>query len=55
MNRTKPIIVLALLLAAQTAANADSCIAKFCSPGPMDDRAMFTAIAVTIHLTNQGS
>lgn len=54
MNRTKPIIVLALLLAAQTAANADSRIAKFCSPGPMDDRAMFTAIAVTIHLTNQG-
>ncbi|PZV34344.1 hypothetical protein [Mesorhizobium kowhaii] len=78
MKRTKLIIALALLLAAQTAAEADSRIAKLCGsdhvneaasrddvrPNPggyyvaslksMDDRAMFTAIAVTIHLTNQG-
>ncbi|MDX8537016.1 MULTISPECIES: hypothetical protein [Mesorhizobium] len=32
MDRTKLIIALALLLAAQTAAKADSRIAKFCSP-----------------------
>ncbi|RWP38352.1 hypothetical protein [Mesorhizobium sp.] len=77
MNRTKLIIALALLFAAQTAAKADSRTARFCgpdhvnevalddvrpksggyyvaSPKSMDDRAMFTAIAVTIHLTNQG-
>ncbi|MES0097716.1 hypothetical protein [Mesorhizobium sp. M0019] len=77
MNRTKLIIALALLLAAQTAAKADSRIARFCGPDhvnevasddvrpnpggycvaslkSMDNRAMFTAIAVTILLTNQG-
>ncbi len=77
MNRTKPIIALALLLAAQTAAKADSRTARFCGPDQVnevasddlrpgaggyyvaslksaDDRAMFTAIAVTIHLTDQG-
>ena len=77
MKRTRFIIALALLLAAQTAAKADSRIAKL-SGGPdhvnevasddvrpnsgghyvaslksMDDRAMSTAFAVTIHLTNQ--
>ncbi|MER9236931.1 hypothetical protein NKI56_33915 [Mesorhizobium sp. M0622] len=77
MNRTKLIIALALLLAAQTAAKADSRIGRFCGPDhvnevasddvrpnpggycvaslkSMDNRAMFTAIAVTILLTNQG-
>ena len=77
MKCTRLIIALALLSAAQTAAEADSRIAKFCGPDhvnevasddvrpnsggyyvaslkSMDDRAMFTAIAVTIHLTNQG-
>ncbi|QIA22234.1 hypothetical protein [Mesorhizobium sp. AA22] len=76
MKSTKLIIALALLLAAQTAAKADSRIAKICadhvnevasddvhpnsggyyaaSLKSMDDRAMFTAITVTIHLTNQG-
>ncbi|MCF6117169.1 hypothetical protein L2449_09610 [Mesorhizobium muleiense] len=32
MNHTKPIIALALLLVAQTAAKADSRIARFCGP-----------------------
>ncbi|ESY73054.1 hypothetical protein NKJ90_13300 [Mesorhizobium sp. M0051] len=77
MNRTKLIVALAFLLAAQTAAKADSRIARFCGPDhanevdsgdvrpnpggycvaslkSMDDRAMFTAIAVTIFLTKQG-
>ena len=54
MNRTKPILVLVLLLVAQMAANADSRIARFCSPGPMDDCAMVIAVAVTILLTAQG-
>jgi hypothetical protein len=77
MKRTRFISALALLLAAQTAAKADSRIARLCGPDhvnevasddvrpnpggyyvaslkSMDDRAMFTAIAVTIHLTNQG-
>lgn len=80
MKRTKLIIALALVVAAQTAAKADSRTARFCGPDhvneiasddvrpnrggygsyyvasrkSMDDRAMFTAIAVTIHLTNQG-
>jgi hypothetical protein len=77
MKRTRFIFALALLLAAQTTAKADSCIARFFSPDhadevasddvrpdpggyyvaslkSMDDRAMFTAFVVTIHLTNQG-
>jgi hypothetical protein len=77
MNRTKLIMALTLLLATQSAAGADSRIARFCGPDhvnevasddvrpnpggycvaslkSMDDRAMFTAIAVTILLTNQG-
>jgi hypothetical protein len=77
MKRTRFIIALALLLAAQKAAEADSRIARFCGPDhvneiasddvrsnpggyclaslkSMDDRAMFTAIAVTILLTDQG-
>lgn len=78
MKRTKFIIALVLLLAAHTAAKADSRTARFCDPDhvnevapddvrpnsagyylaslkSMDDRAMFTAFAVTIHLTNQGT
>ena len=77
MQRTRFILALALLLSAQSAAEADSSTAGFRGPGhvnevasddvrpnpggyyvaslkSMDDRAMFTAIAVTIHLTNQG-
>lgn len=77
MKRTRFVIALACFLAGQTAAKADSRIARFCGldhvnevasddvrPNPggycvasrksMDDPAMFTAIAVTIHLTNQG-
>jgi hypothetical protein len=77
MKRTGFISAVALLLAAQTAAKADSCIARFCGPDHvneialgdvrpnsggynvaslklMDDRPNFTAIAVTILLTNQG-
>jgi hypothetical protein len=77
MKRTRLISALALLLAAQTAAKADSRTARFCGPdhvnevasddvrpnpggyyvaslNSMVDRAMFAAIAVTIHLTNQG-
>jgi hypothetical protein len=77
MYRTKLIIAFALLLAAQTAAKADSRTARFCGPDHVnevasddlrpdpggyyvaslksaDDRVMFTAIAVTIHLTDQG-
>src|SRR5919106_2882517 len=75
MKRTRFIIALALLLAAQTAAKADPRTTRFCgpdhvnevasdvrpSPGghyvaslkSMDDRAMSTAFAVTIHLTSQ--
>jgi hypothetical protein len=76
MNRTGFIIALALLLAPQTAAKADTRTARFCSPDHVnevasngvrpspgghyvaglkstDDRAMPTAFAVTIHLTNQ--
>lgn len=77
MQRTRFIIALACFLAWQTAAKADSRIARFCGPDhvnevasddvrpnlggycvaslrSMDETAMFTAIAVTIHLTNQG-
>ena len=77
MKRNRFISALALLLAAQTAAKADSRTARFCGPdhvnevasddvrpnpggyyvaslNSMVDRAMFAAIAVTIHLTNQG-
>ncbi|GLS29728.1 hypothetical protein SAMN04488498_1112 [Mesorhizobium albiziae] len=77
MKRTGFFIALALLLAAHTAAKADSRTAHFCGPDhvnevasddvrsnpggyyvaslkSMDDRAMFTAIVVTIHLTNRG-
>jgi hypothetical protein len=77
VKRTRFISALALLLAAQTTAKADSRTARFCGPDhadevasddvrpnpggyyvaslkSMNDRAMFTAIAVTIHLTNQG-
>jgi hypothetical protein len=39
MKRTKFIIALALLLAAQTAANADSRIAKYCGPGHVNEAA----------------
>lgn len=77
MHRTRLIMALTVLLATQSAAEADSRIARFCGPDhvgevtpdevrpnpggycvaslkSMDDRAMFTAIAVTILLTNQG-
>ena len=77
MKRTKLFIALALLLAAQTAARADSRTVGFrghdhvnefasddvrpnsgsyyvASLRSVDDRAMFTAIAVTILLTTQG-
>ncbi len=39
MKRTISIIALALLLAAQTAANADSRIARFCGPDHMNEAA----------------
>ena len=77
MKRTGFVIALACLLAGQTAAKADSRIARLCGPDhvnevasddvrpnpggycvanlkSMDDPAMSAAIAVTIHLTNQG-
>ncbi len=77
MKRTRFISAVALLLATQTAANADFRTARSCDPDhideiawddvrpdpgdccvtrlkSMDDRAMFSAIAVTIHLTDQG-
>ena len=77
MKSTRFILALALLLAAQTAARADSRTVGFRGPDhvnefasddvrpnpggyyvaslkSVDDRAMFTAIAVTIHLTTQG-
>ena len=76
MKRTSFIIALAVLLAAQTAATADSRTARFCGPDHvnevawddlrlavgydvanlklMDDSGVFTAIAITIHLTGQG-
>lgn len=76
MKRTRFIIALALLLAAQTATKADSHTTRFCgpdhvneaasddvSPNPVghylaslkstDDRAIYAAVAVTIHLTNR--
>lgn len=74
MKRTRFIIALAFLWAEQTAAKADSRIARFCGPGPVNevasddvrpspggvasltsmDDCLFTAIAVTLLLTNQG-
>jgi hypothetical protein len=37
MKRTRPIIALALLLAAQTVANADSRVARFCGPAHVNE------------------
>ena len=47
MKRTKLIIALALVLAAQTAAKADSRIARFCGPDHVNEAARKSMSAPT--------